>query len=123
MRYFIQSKAVIHCDDGFAGYGLCGLSLDECQEIGIDGCGFGGGHPMGEAGIAPPVVADPLRDFCAGAVEAIEGHGEVLVELGAVGGGTLAELIDDGQGNAIGVRFALDHDRGSPVKFGEAIWK
>lgn len=61
--------------------------------------------------LTPPVVADALGDLCSGAVIAVEGDGEVLEILGAVEGRALADLVEYGQGDAVGVCAGLNHQR------------
>ena len=51
-----------------------------------------------------------MRDFGAGAVVAVEGQGEVLEELRAIGRGVGADLVEDFDGKAAGVGFFFDHD-------------
>ena len=54
---------------------------------------------------------DAFGDLGAGAVVAVEGQGEVLVELRAVGDEAGAKTVEDGHREAFGVLVGLQHER------------
>jgi hypothetical protein len=64
-----------------------------------------------EHALQPPVFADAFGNFCAGAVVAVKGEGDVLVELRAVGRKSRAKSIENFDGSAGGIFFRFQHER------------
>ena len=61
--------------------------------------------------LPPPIVANALRNFCAGTVETVKRHGDVLVELRAVISGAAAELIKNFHRHAVRIFFTFQKQR------------
>jgi len=57
--------------------------------------------------LQPPMFANAFGDFRARTVKAVEGHGEIFVELRAISGKAGAELIEGFHGQAAGVTTNL----------------
>src|ERR1039457_1957996 len=62
-------------------------------------------------GPKPECVSNALADFCARSVGAEERHGEILVELRAVGGDARADGIKLLDREAAGIGVRLEHQR------------
>ncbi len=69
--------------------------------------GLGAAHHA----LTPPVVDHPVNRFHAIAVEAIEGDRQVLVELGAIEAGLLAQAVEDRDRQTEREGLSLQHDR------------
>src|SRR6202041_155819 len=73
--------------------------------------------------LAPPIVSNALRNFCAGAIESIKRHGDVLVELGTMVRSAVAQLIEHRHREAVGIFVGLQQlrwDRADEHGFGDA---
>src|SRR4029077_14300202 len=73
--------------------------------------------------LAPPIVANALRNFRAGTIEAVKRNGDVLIELGAMVTGAIAKLVEHLHGKAIGIFVGLDQlrrNRADEDGFGDA---
>jgi len=60
-----------------------------------------------EHALQPPMFANAFGDFRARTVKAVEGHGEVFVELRAISGEAGAELIEGFHGQAARIALGL----------------